>query len=63
MKIIPKISAIISYVYTVYGHVVEIDRHNDINQVLKSFMSSFYHLHHHKFKYVFAFLDSLDISF
>jgi len=40
----------ISYVYTVYGHVVEIDRHND--------QSMFFHLHHHKDKYVFTFVDN-----
>jgi len=30
MEIIPKIFPIISYVYTVYGHIVDTDRHNDL---------------------------------
>jgi len=30
MEIIQNLSPIISYVYTVYGHIVEIDRHNDL---------------------------------
>jgi len=30
MEIIPNISPIISYVYTVCGHIVAIDRHIDL---------------------------------